>query len=151
MRTQLTAVTLIAGIVLSSAALAGRGPEGPGRGPHGGPHGGPFMHELRDLDLSDAQREQIKGFFDARREQNKASFKAARDLHRSFELATPGTAEYRTLTAQMADASAAEARERTLEMAELRTQIYGVLTDAQRKELAQELAHRPEPPKPRED
>lgn len=153
MRRSITIAALAAGLALSSAAIAGKDGGGPDRhGPGHGPHrGGPFMHELRDLDLSDAQREQIRGFFKTQREQDKTDRKAQFELHRSFELATPGTAQYQTLTVQLADAEATEARNRVQQMASLRTQVYGVLTPAQRTQLAEELAKRPEPPKPPEE
>ena len=150
MRRPITIAALAAGLALSSVAIAGKdgGPDRPGPGPH---RGGPFMHELRDLDLSDAQREQIRGFFKTQREQDKTDRKAQFELRRSFELATPGTAQFQSLTGQLADAEATEARSRVQQMASLRTQVYGVLTPAQRTELAEELAKRPERPKPPEE
>ena len=151
MRRSLTIAALAAGLALSSAAFAGKD-GGPGRQGPGGPHrGGPFMHELHDLDLSDSQREQIRGFIKAQRDQDKADRNAQFELHRSFELATPGTAQYNSLTVQLADAEATDARDRVQQMASLRTQIYGLLTPAQRTKFAEELAKRPEPPKPREE
>jgi protein CpxP len=146
MRRLITSVSLIASLALSGVVYAGKGPgpDGHGHG-HGPGPGGPYMHELRDLDLSDAQRTQIKGFFDAGREQGKASRDAMRDLHRSYDLAVPGSKEFSTLTTKLADAESVEARERVQKMAELRTQVYGVLTPDQRSKLATELANRPEP------
>lgn len=131
-----------AGILLSSAAFAGPG-LGPDGGPdHGpGPHrGGPFLHELRDLDLSEAQRTQIRGLFEARRDAGRVSLDALRDLHRRFDLAIPGSAAYGTLTTQLADAESAAVRDRVQAAAELRTQVYALLTPAQRQQLATELA-----------
>ena len=145
MRRSTASAALIAGLALSAAAFAGRepGPDGHGRGP--GP-GEPFMHEVRELDLSEAQRSQIKGYFDAVRQQGKASHEALRELHHSYSLATPGSSEFRSLTAKLADAEAADARERVATMAELRTEVYGVLTPDQRSQLATALANLPEPP-----
>jgi len=147
MRRFITSASLIATLALSGVVFAGQGPapEGHGHGRHGPGRGGPYLHELRELDLSDAQRTQIKGFFEAGREQGQASREAQRELHRSYDLAVPGSSEFRTLTAKLADAEAAEARERVLKTAELRSQVYGVLTPAQRTQLAAELAKRPEP------
>lgn len=144
MRRLITSASLIASLALSGVVYAGKGPgpEGHGHGP--GP-GGLYMHELRDLDLTEAQRTQIKGFFGAGREQGKASREAMLQLHRSYDLAVPGSKEFSTLTSQLADAEASEARERVQKMAELRTQVYGVLTPDQRSKLATELADRPEP------
>ena len=146
MRRLITSASLIASLALSGVVYAGKGPGPDGRGPgHGPGPGGPYMHELRELDLSDAQRAQIKGFFETGREQGKASREAMFQLHRSYDLAVPGSKEFSSLTTRLADAEAAEARDRVTRMAELRTQVYGVLTPEQRTQLATELAKRPEP------
>lgn len=144
MRRLITSASLIAALALSGVVYAGKGPRPDGHG-HGPGPGGHYMHELRDLDLSDAQRTQIKGFFEAGREQGKASRDAMFQLHRSYDLAVPGSKEFSTLTTRLADAEANEARNRVQKMAELRTQVYGVLTPEQRSKLATELANRPEP------
>jgi protein CpxP len=154
MRRLITSVSLIASLAFAGAVFAGKDGPGPGpdgHGPHG-PHGrgGPYMHELHDLNLTDAQHTQIKGFFEAARAQDKASHQALHALHRSYDLAVPGSKSFTTLTSQLADAEAADARDRVTKMAEIRTQIYGVLTPAQRTQLATELANRPEPKAPPE-
>lgn len=145
MRRLLTSASLIASLALSGVVYAGKGP-GP-EGHHGHGPGGPYLHELRDLDLSEAQRTQIKGFFDAGRDQASAGREAMRELHHRYDLAIPGSKEFTTLTTKLADAEASEARERVQKMAELRTQVYGVLTAEQRSKLATGLASRPEPAK----
>src|ERR1700754_987117 len=78
-RTKLAAFALaaVAGMALAAAAFPGqdgRGPGGPG-GPHGphGPHGGNLVEHLsRALDLTDAQKAQVKQIEDALRENTKA-------------------------------------------------------------------------------
>lgn len=118
--------------------------------PHGGPHGGPFLHELKSLDLSDAQRTTIKGYVDAARDQAQANFQSLHTLHRAFETATPDAAGYATTVTQLADAEATAARERVQMQAALRAQIYAVLTDAQKAKLASDLASLPDlPPRKR--
>jgi Spy/CpxP family protein refolding chaperone len=145
MRRFLTSASLIASLALTGVAVAGAG-AGPDGHRHGPGPGGPFMRELRDLDLSDAQKSQIRGFFGAVRDEARTSRDAMRELHRSYDQAVPGTPAFRTLTAQLADAEAAQARERVQKMADIRTQVYGVLTPDQRKQLAVELAKLPEFP-----
>lgn len=144
----LKSLSLLAGLSLAGAAFAGMsGPDGHGKGHHRGPGpgGGIYMRELRELDLSEAQKTQIKDLSKASRERFKESHQAMRDLHQRYRVAIPGTPEFRTLTGQMADAASAEAGERVRQQADLRTQVYGVLTAEQKKKLAVELAKAPEP------
>ncbi len=157
MHRTLASFSIIASLVAAGAAFAGPAPgpdAGPGGPAHGAGHGhgpgrgGPFMHELRDLDLTDSQHAQIREFVKAGHERSDAARSAGRDLHHRYLLAVPGTTEFRALTAQVADAEAAEARNRVQEQADVRTQIYGVLTPAQKKKLAEELANRPLKPEP---
>ncbi len=147
---------LFAGLLLSTPlfATAQDGPPPPGEsgsGPGGhdpqGHHGGgPFMHELRQLGLSDAQRETIRGYVEAAHAQGQAEHESMRSLHRAFETTAPNSAGYDTVVAQMADAAANAARAHVQKMAALRAQIYSALTDAQKAKLASELASLPEPP-----
>ncbi|GAC1627559.1 MAG: hypothetical protein NVS9B10_16640 [Nevskia sp.] len=141
--------------LLLTASLPAVADDGPGSAPpgefgHGGHHdrhgGGPFMHALKDLDLSDSQRETIRGDVEAAHEDGRARFEALRSVHRAFETTVPGSAGYGTVVAQMADAAAAGARDRVQKAAALRAQIYALLTDAQKAKLASALASLPEPP-----
>ena len=147
---------LLSGLLLGTSvrALAQDAPPPPAgefgheahHGPHG--HGGPFMHELKNLDLSDSQRETIHGYVKTAHENGRANFETLRGAHRAFETAVPGSAGYGTVVAQMADAAAAAARDHVQKEAALRAEIYAVLTDAQKAKLASALASLPEPPAP---
>lgn len=146
MRRTIMTAALISGFALSTTAVADPGPRGPG------PGRSPFMHELKELDLSADQKSQIKALFETQREQHRAlpESDGLHELRRSFDRATPGSPEYNSLAAQLADREATQAREQVQQMAEMRTQVYGLLTVAQRKQLATNLAQAPEPPPPRD-
>jgi Spy/CpxP family protein refolding chaperone len=113
---------------------------------HGRHHGGPFMHELKALDLSDAQRASIRTAMKASWEAGKGQHEAMRSLHRSMMTATPGSTGYSALVNQLADAEANAARDRVQKMAALKGEIYAMLTDAQKAQLTEKLKNLPERP-----
>lgn len=125
-------------------------PGGPNGGPHGhGPHeGGPMLHLLRQLDLSDSQRDTIKGYVKSFHEQGRARFEAMRSVHRAFQTTPPDSPSYAAAVSQMADAAANMARDHVQREAALRQQIYAVLSDAQKSKLNSLIAALPEPPAP---
>jgi Spy/CpxP family protein refolding chaperone len=88
------------------------------------------------LNLSDAQRTQIKQLTRQDFTQAKPQMQALRQARQAFESATPGTADYQTAAGNLAEAEADAARTRTANRANLRAQIYQVLTPAQRTQLA---------------
>lgn len=86
-----TRMLVAAGAILGVVALAGAAvwAQGPGMGPHG-PFGhlggfGPFAahHGLRQLDLTDEQKSQIKGILKSHREEFHASLEKLRTLHQT--------------------------------------------------------------------
>lgn len=111
---------------------------------HRGHHGGPFMHALKSLDLSDAQRDSIRGAMKASWQSGKASHQTQRALHRQLMVMAPTDAGYGALVNQVAEAEANAARDRVLKMAALKAEVYGMLTDAQKAQLAEKLANLPE-------
>lgn len=140
---------LAAGLLAIAAAapLHAIAQDGPPYGGHDR-HGGPFLHELRELNLSDAQRQTIHGYLETARDSARAEFRTLHSLRRAFDTAIPGSSSYATAVAQLADAEAKAASERVQKMAALRGQIYAVLTDAQKSLLASKLAALPAPPEP---
>lgn len=154
------ALAAVAGMALAAAAFPGqegRGPGGPGgpRGPHG-PRGGNLVEHLsRALDLTDAQKAQVKQIEDALRESTKS-------LHE--QLGKPGSGGpldgFKDGFDEAAVRSAAQARAAVhveLEVAHARamSQIYSLLTAEQKAKLAelrqQFQQRRPGPPPPPED
>lgn len=102
-------------------------------GHHGMAMGG---HMFDQLGLSDAQRTQIKQLTRQAFAQAKPQMQALRQARHAFEAATPGTAGYQTAASNLAEAEADAARARTTNRANLRAQIYQVLTPAQRTQFA---------------
>jgi Spy/CpxP family protein refolding chaperone len=93
-------------------------------------------HVYDQLNLSDAQRTQIKQLTQQDFAQAKPQMQALRQARQAFESATPGTAGYQTAASNLAEAEADAARTRTTNRANLRAQVYQVLTPAQRTQLA---------------
>jgi protein CpxP len=153
------ALAAVAGMALAAAAFPGQeghhGPGGPG-GPHG-PHGGNIVEHLsRALDLTDAQKAQVKQIEDSLRESTKS-------LHEQLAKSGDGGGPldgFKDGFDEAAVRSAAQARAAVhveLEVAHARamSQIYALLTDAQKAKLAelrqQFQQRRPGPPPPPED
>lgn len=126
-------VALIAALGLSVGVFAQSPEDGHGWHHH---RGGPFAHELKELDLTDAQKASIKQIVQAAHQQLKPQMRALRQQHAALETATPGTSAYQTATTNLAQAAAAAASSRVQEAATARAQIYAVLTDAQKTQLA---------------
>jgi Spy/CpxP family protein refolding chaperone len=126
-------VALFAALGLSVGVSAQPPEDGHGWHHH---HGGPFAHELKELGLTDAQKGSIKQIVQAAHQQLKPQMQALRQQHEALETATPGTAAYQAATTSLAQAAATAANARVQEEASVRAQIYAVLTDAQKTQLA---------------
>lgn len=129
--------------------------------PHHGMHRPPMpplMHELHQLGLTESQKQTIRGFFEAGRETMHTQMDAIRKARREFDAAQPGTSDFATAQVNLEQAEVDGAHARVKHEAELRTEIYGVLTDAQKTKLASLIAQRqanepmmPPPPPPPAD
>jgi Spy/CpxP family protein refolding chaperone len=120
------------------AGQQGRGGRGPG-GP-GGPGGPNIMAMVRQLDLSDAQKEQLKGILEDRREAGdpaKTGREAEQKLSQAIFGETAHAAALETAKAAIAAAHAAELERRV----ETMQKVAQILTPAQRQQL---LTLRPE-------
>ena len=130
---------------------AGDRPDRPHRdgGRHDGPRhggGGPFLHTLKSLDLSEAQRSSIRTAIEAQRQAESGERAALIKLHRSVEVAAPDSPAYGGLVNQLANAQANEARDRVQKQAALKSEIFAMLTPAQKTALTEKLKNLPEPP-----
>ena len=115
---------------------AGMGMGPGGRGGPGGP-GGP-MAILRGIELTDAQREQIRAIMDAQRENRPGE--RVRDLDRQLHLAiladTPDTQKLDELKAAIAAGTA----EGFLHRVEVESKIVQILTPEQRAQARENVA-----------
>jgi Spy/CpxP family protein refolding chaperone len=133
------------GLALASAlaigttvAVAAPGAGGPGASGHGwhGHRGHGQMMMLHKLNLSDAQKANIKEIVGTRRQQNKTQWQALRQQRSAFEAMTPNQVGYQAAAASLAQAEGQATRVRVQQMATLRAQIYAVLTPAQQAQAA---------------
>ena len=139
------ALGFAAAFVMSAAAFAQHGPGGPG-GHRGGPHGpggGLLSHFSQVLNLTDAQKAQIKQLEEGFRESTKP-------LHEQLRNAGPGdplTAVASGTFDESAVRAAAQARanaqvEREVAHARMMHEMYNVLTAEQKSQLAAERQQR---------
>ena len=133
MRKTLLSMVAAAAISGSTLALAAAG-GGMDHGRHDH-HGMSTMHELHKLNLSDAQRAQIKQLTKQNFEQLKPQMQAVRQQRKTFESMDPTASGYQAAANTLAQAEANMARARVLQRASLRTQVYNLLTPAQRSQL----------------
>lgn len=126
-------LALSTALALGSAAVAAQpGPHG-GWGHRGGEHG---MMALHKLNLSDAQKASVKQIMQSSFEQNKGQRQAVRQQREAFEAMKPTDPGYQAAAAALAQAEGAATTARVQQMANVRAQIYNVLTPAQQSQLA---------------
>jgi periplasmic protein CpxP/Spy len=133
---------LIAGVLAGGVAFAqgprGGGPGGPGRG---GRMGAPGM-ALRQLNLTDAQEEQIRGI----RERERADVQQAQDaLRKAFDAqrdAIEAVPVNEGLVRQTTQALADAQTELALQQARVFNEVWSVLTPAQQAEAKKLQAER---------
>lgn len=118
-------------------------------GGHGGRHhGGPFIHELHELNLSDAQKASIKNLVKTSFAQSKSQNQAFRQQREAFEALAPNDPSYASSASALAQAAGTQASARVTQLTTLKQQIFAVLTPAQQQQLvaleAKRQAHRAE-------
>ncbi len=137
----------LGGMVLGGTVLAAQGP-GPGgmrgRGPGGpgGPGGRGVGIALRGLDLTEAQREQVRQLTEQHREQTRTlaeRVRAAGEAQREAMEATSFNEQNIRVTAQ---AFAEAQTDMAVQQARLRSDIFALLTADQQQQLATMQAER---------
>ena len=110
----------------------GRGGRGGPGGRFGGPMGGGFGINPRDL--TDAQREQIKGIRDRHAEEIRPLAERSRTAHEALDKAVfEGNGDYRALALELGNAES----ELALANAQIQTEILAVLTPEQKQKIAE--------------
>jgi periplasmic protein CpxP/Spy len=131
----LTAAFAVALLVTGAAAQ-----EGPHGGPHGGP-GGPGM-ELRGLDLTDAQKAQVKQIMTAERPTLKPLMQQEMQNHQQMTALVRG-GSFEEAKAQPIAAQEAQIHSQiAVERAKMDAQIYQLLTPEQKTKLTEREAKR---------
>jgi protein CpxP len=140
MKKIITAVAVAAlGVTLAVAAPHG-GKEGHGRGRHGGHHGEFGERMAEKLNLSDAQKQQIKDIRQSSKEQNKAFFESFHATMKQFHEAKKAddTAKVESLRGTM---EAQRTQMQAIRKAE-RDRILAILTPDQRAKFEAMKAER---------
>ncbi|GGY18755.1 hypothetical protein GCM10008098_08540 [Rhodanobacter panaciterrae] len=130
------------GLILTSAmaltAIAVAAPAGQdagmGHGHHSHRHGQGMG--FQKLNLTDAQRASIKQIMQSSFAQNKTQWQALRQQRSAFESMTPDQVGYQAAAASLAQAEAAATQVRVQQKANVRAQIYAVLTPTQKAQMA---------------
>lgn len=132
----LIAASIVAAVAGGTIALAqapppgGPGVHGPGRGGRGGP-GADFG--LRGVDLTDAQRDQVRAIHESHRSEFDAARTKLREAHRAFAEATgAATIDEAAIRARSAEVAAAMADEAILR-AKVRAEVFAILTPEQQQ------------------
>lgn len=143
------ALAALGGAALSSTVVAaqGPGPGGPrGRGPGFGPgfgRGGPQAGlALRALDLTEAQREQVRQLTEQHRQQTRALVERARAAGDAQRQAMEAPAFNEQQVRAAAQALAEVQTDLAVQQARLRSDIYALLTAEQQQRLQQMQAER---------
>lgn len=144
MRKNITlALAMASALALAPFAIAAAA--GQDGGPHGGWHGG-HSHELAGeyakLNLSDAQKANIKQIMQNAFSQTKTQRQNLRQQREAFEQMAPNASGYQAAATALAQAEGAAATARVQQRAAIRAQIYAVLTPAQQAQLATMQADR---------
>jgi periplasmic protein CpxP/Spy len=127
-------LVLASAMALTTLAVAQAPSGGPGGGWHSHGHG-QFM-ALSKLNLTDAQKASIKQIIQTSFAQNKTQRQALGQQRTAFETMTPDQVGYQAATASLAQAEATAASARVTQRANVRAQIYALLTTAQKAQVA---------------
>jgi len=135
-------LTAILGFSTAAAAgdtAAAAAPTGaPAAGPHGwghGPGGDGPGHLYSKLGLSAEQQASIKAIVMAAKPQMKSLHDQMRANHLKLTQTKPDDPNYGNVVAEVAQSNATLASQRTTRAADLRTQMYALLTPAQKTQL----------------
>ena len=134
-------VTAAAGMSIANAADEASGAPPPAApGPHGGPHGwhhhgGPW-HLLAKLGLSDAQKQQIKEIMTAAHPQMKSLHDQMHANSLKLQQTPPTDPNYSSIASQVSQTHGSLAAQAMTQQAEVRAQVFKVLTPAQQTQLA---------------
>lgn len=133
MRNRILGISGIAVLVISVAILAlGHGFQGPGGHGKGGGHGEMLEHMSRALNLTDAQKQQVKGIMDSVESTASGIHAKLEEVHKQLGAATANgqfdEAQVRTLANQQAQLEA----DTLVEHFRAMSKVFSVLTPEQR-------------------
>lgn len=127
-------LALASAMTLGTAAFAAGQDGGPRFGGQHGHHG--FGMAMQKLNLTDAQKSSIHDLVKNSFSQNKSQRDALRAQRQAFESMTPDQVGYQAAAASLAQAEAAATQTRVQQQAQLKAQIYALLTTQQKAQWA---------------
>jgi len=127
----------IANAQVAPAAATSTTPPSGWQGHH---HRGGFWREYSRLGLTDDQKASIKSIFAAAKPQMKALHQQLQANHLKLSQTKPDDPNYANVVAEVAQSNATLASQRTSQSSQLRSQIYALLTPAQKTQLATQQA-----------
>jgi protein CpxP len=134
------AAVLVTGITVSVVAQPQGGPGVPRQGMRrGGPMGGPGgigFPGLRQLELTDAQKEQIRTITQSHRDQTRQIAERTREAQRALDVATEGSSVNEADIRAKSTALASALADGAIFRAKVNAEILGVLTAEQQQKLA---------------
>lgn len=133
-----TLLTAAAGISMAGAAddaSVTPPPPGPGAGPHGWHHHGPW-HLLGKLGLSAAQQASIKAIMTAAHPQMQSLHEQMHANMLKLHQTQPTDPNYSSIAAQVSQTHGSLSAQMMTQQAEVRAQVFKVLTPAQQTQLA---------------
>jgi periplasmic protein CpxP/Spy len=142
-RNLLTATLLTAGAVLTAAtgmSIASAADEAtttppPTPGPHGGHHGRGPWHLLGKLGLSATQKQQVKDIMAAARPQMQSLHSQMRANSLKLRQTLPTDPNYASIASQVSETHGSLSAQMMTQHAEVRGQVFKVLTPAQQTQL----------------
>jgi Spy/CpxP family protein refolding chaperone len=155
MRNRILGLAAVAVLVAGAAILAlGHGFQGPGGHGKGGPHGDMLEHMSRALNLTDAQKTQVKAIMDSVEPIAEATHAKLADIHKQLDAATANgqfdEAQVKSLASQQAQLEA----DMLVEHLRAKSKVFAILTAEQRtkaEEMHRSMGQRerhPGPPHP---
>lgn len=138
------ALILSSAMALTTVAVAAPSGQDTGTAHHGwqshhrghGHHHGHGMMNFKKLNLTDAQRSSIKQIYKTSFAQNKPQREALRQQREAFRSMTPDQVGYQKAASRLAQAEGNATQQRVQQRADVRAQVYSVLTPKQKAQLA---------------
>ena len=138
------AAVLVTGVTVSVVAQPPVGPDGPRQGMRrGGPgdpmggQGGIGLSGLRQLELSDTQKEQIKTITESHRDEMRQIAQRTREAQRGLDAAAAGTSVNEADIRAKSTALASALADGAIFRAKVNAEIVGVLTTEQQQKLTE--------------
>jgi len=138
----LLATLLTAGAVLAAAGMSvasaadDTAVQPPPPGPHGWHHHGGPMHLLSKLDLTADQQQQVKDIMTAARPQMESLHQQMHANMQKLQQTQPTDPNYSSITSQVSQTHGSLSAQMMAQKAEVRAQVFKVLTPAQQAQLA---------------